>query len=163
MKHGLYEKLVSHIVENQEKYYRLSFSYLKNQEDALDAVQNAVCKALEHYKELKNEEAVRTWMYRIVVNESLMLLRERKKMMLSGTEDQIELSYEEKGFEPEEDLGARIDRLDEETQMVVRLRFYEELSLREIAAIMEMNISTVKSKLYRGLRELRADILEVAL
>ena len=55
MKQELYRKLVAYIVENQDKFYRLAFSYLKNQEDALDAVQNAVCKALEHYGELKSE------------------------------------------------------------------------------------------------------------
>lgn len=43
----LYENLIQYILTNQERFYRLAYSYTRNQEDALDAVQNAVCKALE--------------------------------------------------------------------------------------------------------------------
>ena len=57
MKENLYDKLVAYIVENQDRFYRLAFSCVKNQEDALDAVQNAVCKALAHYEDLRNEDA----------------------------------------------------------------------------------------------------------
>ena len=45
--------------------------------------------------------------------------------------------------------------------MIIKLRFYEELSLQEIAQIMEMNLNTVKSKLYRGLKALRLSLEEV--
>lgn len=41
------EKLTAFIVENQVRFYRLAYSYLKNREEALDAVQTAVCRALE--------------------------------------------------------------------------------------------------------------------
>ena len=55
MKRDLYDRIVAYIVENQNKFYRLAFSYVQNQEDALDAVQNSVCKALEHYGQIRNE------------------------------------------------------------------------------------------------------------
>ena len=45
MRQELYDRIVAYIVENQEKFYRLAYSYVRNQEDALDIVQNAVCKA----------------------------------------------------------------------------------------------------------------------
>lgn len=68
----------------------------------------------------------------------------------------------EKGFEPpDEDLYEQINRLEMETQEIIKLRFYEELSLREIAEVMEMNVSTVKTKLYRGLKTLKLSIQEV--
>lgn len=44
----------------------------------MDIVQNAVCKALDHYEAIRNENAVRTWFYRILVNESLLLIRKQK-------------------------------------------------------------------------------------
>ena len=90
--------LVTYIVENQDKFYRLAFSYAHNQEDALDIVQNAVCKALENYQNLNNQRAIRTWMYRIVVNESLQLLKARGREVVSR-EDKTEDSYQEPGFE----------------------------------------------------------------
>ena len=61
----------------------MAYSYVKNEEDALDAVQNTVCKALESYRNLKNAEAVRTWFYRILINESIDIMRQRKKFLLS--------------------------------------------------------------------------------
>ena len=162
MTQDLYDKVVVCIIENQNKFYRLAFSYVQNQEDALDAVQSAVCKALEHYKEVKNRNAIKTWLYRIVVNESIAILRERGRTVLSGDEMQREESYEEKGFEqPDEDLYMHINRLDQDVQEIIKLRFYEELSLQEISQIMEMNLSTVKSKLYRGLKALRLSVQEV--
>ena len=151
MKRDLYDRIVAYIVENQNKFYRLAFSYVQNQEDALDAVQNSVCKALEHYSQIRNEEVIKTWFYRILVNESLKILKERKK--ISGNEEEMaSLSYEEKGFEIQDDLHSHINRLDEDTQKIIKLRFFEELSLKEIAQITELNLNTVKAKLYRGLK-----------
>ena len=60
MRQDLYETITAYIIEHQNQFYRLAYSYVRNQEDALDAVQNAVCKALEHYGALKNEQAIRT-------------------------------------------------------------------------------------------------------
>ena len=67
------------------------------------------------------------------------------------------------GFELPEDLYTHINRLDRDSQDIIKLRFYEELSLLEIAQIMEMNLNTVKSKLYRGLRALKVSIEEAGI
>lgn len=53
MRQEIYDKMTGYIIENQKKFYRLAFSYARNQEDALDIVQNAVLKALDHYESLK--------------------------------------------------------------------------------------------------------------
>lgn len=160
MKQDLYDYIVAYIVENQNKFYRLAYSYVRNREDALDVVQNAVCKALENYGGIRNEGAVNTWFYRILVNESLLFIKERKRMTLGET-DQEEAHYEEKGFEIQDDLYDSINRLDGDTQTIIKLRFFEELSLKEIAQITEMNLNTVKARLYRGLRQLKVNIQEV--
>ena len=134
MKQDLYDYIVAYIVENQNKFYRLAYSYVRNREDALDVVQNAVCKALENYGGIRNEGAISTWFYRILVNESLLFIKERKRMTLGET-DQEEAHYEEKGFEIQDDLYDSINRLDGDTQTIIKLRFFEELSLKEIAQI----------------------------
>ncbi len=157
MKQVLYDKLTAYIIENQDRFYRLAYSYVKNQDDALDAVQNAVCKALSHYEELKNEEAFKTWLYRIVINESLTLLRARKRFILEN-ESSREIPYEEKKYEVHDDLYDQIGQMEEDTQSIIKLRFFEELELSEIARILKMNLNTVKTKLYRGLKALRAEM-----
>lgn len=161
MRQKLYDKIVRHIIDNQEKFYRLAFSYVRNQEDALDVVQNAIYKALDNYESVKNENAVNTWFYRILVNESLLFLRQRKAEMVPEEEKVLEIPYYEKQFEKEEDLYEQINRLEDDLQNIIKLRFFEELSLKEISEVMDMNLNTVKAKLYRGLKLLKQNILEV--
>ncbi len=160
MKKDLYQKIIDYIIENQNKFYRLAYSYTRNQEDALDVVQNSVCKALEHYEELKNENAVNTWIYRIVVNESLRTIKENKKHDLFKNSAESEKVYEERRFDVQDDLYEQINRLDKDTQTIIKLRFYEDLALQQIADIMEMNLNTVKAKLYRGLQALKVSMKE---
>ena len=63
--------------------------------------------------------------------------------------------YEERRFDVQDDLYEQINNLDTETQTIIKLRFYEDLTLKEIAEITEMNLNTVKAKLYRGLQALK--------
>lgn len=162
MKQEMFDKAVDYIVENQNKFYRLAYSYVQNKEDALDVVQNAVFKALENCGSLRNEDAVRTWFYRIVVNESLLFLKKKKKERLLGEEESIEIPYYEQAYEgSEEELYVQISRLEADVQSIIKLRFFEEMSLQEIADVMEMNLNTVKAKLYRGLKLLKQNMQEV--
>lgn len=155
----LYENLVQYILKNQERFYRLAYSYTKNQEDALDAVQNAVCKALAGYERIRNDGAIKTWFYRILVNESLLILKQsRKTDPLEDPEKQV---YHEKAYEREE-VDEELKRLEPEVQTIIRLRYFEELSLKEISQVTGLNPNTVKTKLYRGLKNLR-DAMEVAI
>ena len=151
MNEDLYNRIVDYIVSNQEKFYRLAYSYVHNQEDAMDIVQNAVCKALDHYEAIRNENAVRTWFYRILVNESLLLLRKQ------------EIPYYEEGYNREEDVYEQLNRLEEDMQTIIKLRYFEELTLKEIAYVTRTNLNTVKAKLYRGLRLLKQNIQEADL
>ena len=144
--------LEAYLVAEQAKFYRLAYSYLHHQEDALDAVQTAVCRALERQDSLRSPDAMRTWFYRILMNVCQDILRRRVRV--------VSLSeWEEAGREdplPADDsLARQVDALPEAVGTVIRLRFYEELSLKEISAITGSNINTVKSRLYAGLRKLR--------
>lgn len=160
MAHDVYQQLVSYILEYQNSFYRLAYSYTHNKEDSLDIVQNAVCKALEHHKALKSPNAARTWFYRILVNECLLFLKRQKREILTGTDDPFEIPYYEKNYEPGSCLYDNINHLDPDTQNIIKLRFYEEFSLKEISDITHMNLNTVKAKLYRGLKLLKLTIKE---
>lgn len=127
MQEILYDELIQYITENQNRFYRLAFSYTKNQEDALDAVQNAVCKALESYRKIKNAYAIKTWFYRILVNECLNIIKKSSKIVLVA----------------------------DDTQCIIKLRYFEDMSLKEISKITGIKENTVKTKLYRGLKQLK--------
>lgn len=159
MKQDLYYKIVDYIIENQNKFYRLAYSYVQNQDDAMDVVQSAIYNALENYGALRNENAVKTWFYRILVNESLLLKKKQKESLLGETE-KMEIYYYERGYDITECPLEEMDCLDEDTQTIIKLRFFEELPLKEISDITKMNLNTVKAKLYRGLKLLKENLVE---
>ncbi len=163
MRQEVYDQMTRYIIENQNSFYRLAFSYARNKEDALDIVQNAVCKALDHCESLRNADAVKTWFYRILVNESNYFLRKSKREIPVEEEVYMEIPYYERKYEPADDLYDEISHLELEMQNVIKLRFFEELSLKEIAEVTNTNLNTVKARLYRGLKLLRENIEEVNL
>ena len=126
----------------------------------MDAVQSAVYKALVHHESLRDENAVKTWCYRIVINESVALLRKRRRESPVSGDWSAEEPYIETGYERDDDLFDRVNRLPERIQEVIKLRFYEDLSLQEIAGITGTNLNTVKTRLYRGLRMLKKEMEE---
>ena len=71
MAHIAQEILVEYIKKNEEKLYRIAYTYTKNQENALDVVQEAITKSLENISKLRNEEYVKTRFSRILINEAI--------------------------------------------------------------------------------------------
>lgn len=153
-----YNKVVDYILKNQEKFYRLAYTYARNENDALDIVQNAICKALENYSSIRNTDYLKTWFYRILVNESINYIHKNRREILSDSPIVKEPSYFEAGFEEKDNLYHEINQLPLEMQHVIKLRFYEEMSLQEIAEITNTNLNTVKTRLYRGLKLLRQEV-----
>ncbi|WP_455715121.1 RNA polymerase sigma factor [Anaerosporobacter sp.] len=162
MKKDKYEIIKEYVISNQQKFYRLAFSYVKNEEAALDIVQNSICKLLESYEEIRNMKYLSTYFYRIIVNESLGFIRKNSKEIVCGDENILEEVYtQEYKIEGDDGLLKALDTLADEVRTVVTLRFYNELSLREIAKITDTNLSTVKSRLYIGLKRLKQALQEV--
>lgn len=146
------ETLTQYLVENQAGFYRWAYGVLRNPDEALDAVQTAVCRALEHQDSLRNTGAIRTWFYRILMNVCNDALRQRDRVIPFPAD--LEPAREDP--EPADDsLARRVDALPPEVGTVIKLRFYEELTLKEISRITGQNLSTVKSRLYAGLKKLR--------
>ena len=144
--------LEAYLVAEQAKFYRLAYSYLHHQEDALDAVQTAVCRALERQDSLRDPNSVRTWFYHILVNVCLDTLRQRKRIVpLSEWEE----AGREDPMPSDGHLARQIDALPAAVGTVIKLRFYKELSLKEISVVTGSNVNTVKSRLYAGLKKLR--------
>ena len=149
--------LTNYLIEDQARFYRLAYSYLKNREEALDAVQTAFCRALERQEHLREPDAMRTWFFRILVNVCTDMLRQRKRVTFVPPDALDAGSYEDP-LPADGDLAARVDALPPEIATIIRLRFYEELSLKEISAVTGVPLSTVKTRLYTGLRKLRVSL-----
>lgn len=154
-----YDKVVKYLVENQSRFYRLAYSYAQNEQDALDIVQNAMIKALEHYTEIRNIEFIKTWFYRVLVNESISYIKKTKREVVSELTEEQEGIYHE-DFQEQGDLYDRINELPLDIQNLIKLKFYEDMTLKEIATITGLKENTVKAKLYRGLKRLKVTLKE---
>ncbi len=145
------------ILERYDQYYRMAYSYVHNEADAADIVQNGAYKALRSAHTLQKPEYAGTWVYRIMLNECFQLL---KRPQTLSYEEMREESGREAGFEEDQyadiDLQRALDALPDRDKLVVILKYFEDKKLEEIADILEENVNTVKSRLYRSIRKLRS-------
>ncbi len=153
-KNQLEEILTEYVTENKEKFYRIAFQYVKNEDQALDIVQDAIIKALTNLHKLKKEEYIKTWFYRILINECLQAIKKNKKENTFNI-DEYNLSTKDDNIAEVIDLYTAIDKLNPKLRTVIVLRFFESMSLEEISKITKVNISTTKSRLYKAIKELK--------
>lgn len=139
------------LLEGYEKYYRLAYSYVKNEQDALDVVQESAYRVIRDCGKLKEEKYLSTWIYRIVINASIDLLRKQKREGMSL--DEVEIPYED--HYKEDDPLELLSALEEKDRAIVILKYFEGWKLEEIAQVLEMNLNTVKARLYRTLKKLK--------
>ncbi|MHC1748551.1 MAG: RNA polymerase sigma factor [Cellulosilyticaceae bacterium] len=148
-------EIIEYILNNKEKHYRIAYSYVKNKEDALDIVQDAIVKALKYQSSLKEIGYVNTWFCRIIINTAKTYLQKQNKYIdvddgaLESCQMPVYDHYT--NFELEDAL----EYLSYTEKTIVILKYIEGLELKEIATVMEKNISTIKSILYRALKKLR--------
>lgn len=156
MKTGLEEQIKQNIVDNYDRYYRLAFTYVRNEQDALDVVQEGAYKAILYGNSLRKPEYMSTWIYRIMINEALAFIKKRPATaeLEEGIEHGREDTYESI------DMKRAIDSLGEPEATIIRLRFFEDLKIDQIAEILKENVNTIKTKLYRSLKKLKLELSE---
>ena len=154
MEQTVYQQLTDYLVAHQEDFYRLAFSYVKNRDAALDVVQESIVKALAKADTVRRPEYIKTWFYRILLNESMNHYRRTRRLV--PLEDAAPDGPAPAGDPAERlDLYDAIERLEPREQAIIRLRFFEDMKLEEIARVTATNLNTVKSRLYKSLRKLR--------
>jgi RNA polymerase sigma-70 factor (ECF subfamily) len=150
--------------------YRVAFSVLRNAADAEDAVQEAFLRVLRHRDSLGEVRDHRVWLIRIVWN--VVLDRKRRAKTRPETDDVSELAriLPATGLSAEELAAAAqhhahvlacVDQLPAKERQVLQLSAFEELSSVEIAAVLDITESSVRSRLFRA-RNLMASLLDHA-
>ncbi|HIQ97730.1 MAG TPA: sigma-70 family RNA polymerase sigma factor [Candidatus Limivivens merdigallinarum] len=132
--------------------YRFALYTLKHSQDAEDAVGDAVMDAWKGIRKLKNEEAFRSWIFRILACKCRRKLKSYRNREIELTED-----LESQDREIGEDLDVReaFFRLSGEERMILALNLFAGYSSREIGTFLEEKDSTVRSKQRRALRKMR--------
>lgn len=151
---GTYEALVAYIRENQRAFYRLALSYVKNPDNAMDVVQEAVLRALSKADTLREPQYMKTWFYRILINESITFLRRNRRFAdMEDCPEPAEATGEDHDLRM--DLRRAVDALPEKYRTIIMLRFFEDMQLVDIARVTGSNLNTVKTRLYAALKRLQ--------
>jgi len=148
--------------------YRVAFSVLRNVSDAEDAVQEAFLRVLRHRNTLREVRDHRVWLIRIVWN--VVLDRKRRAKTRPETDDVSELArvLPSNGLSAEQIASAAqhhsqvlacVEKLPDKERQVLLLSAFEELSSVEIASVLGITESSVRSRLFRA-RNLMAAMLE---
>jgi RNA polymerase sigma-70 factor (ECF subfamily) len=166
--HANEEALAALVEQYAPTLYRVAFSVLRNAADAEDAVQEAFLRVLRHRDTLDEVRDQRVWLIRIVWN--IVLDRKRRAKTRPETDDISELArvLPATGLTAEDRAAAaqhhaqvlaQIDKLPTKEREVLVLSAFEELSSVEIAAVLGITESSVRSRLFRA-RNLVAGFLE---
>ena len=143
------------ILQKYNLYYRLAYSYVRSEADAYDIVQNGAYKALKSCHTLKQPEYAETWLYRIMLNECFQQMKRPRMLSYEALQDDgVETGAKQDRY-TDVDLHRALNTLSEKDRAVVILKYFEDRKLEEIADILEENVSTVKSRLYRSIKKLR--------
>lgn len=151
------QKVEQVLLENYDVYYRLAYSYVKNEADAGDIVQNGAYRAIKSSSNMKKEEYASTWVYRIMLNEIFRFYGSQKAEVIPLEELPVESGKEDK-YE-DIDLQQAIDSLSKEDKAVIELRYFEDRKIEEIADILGENVNTIKSRLYRSMKKLKTKLV----
>ena len=158
-KNGDNEAFLVLINENKLNIYRVARGILSNEHDIEDAIQNTVIKAYEKINTLKKNEFFRTWLVRILINECNEIIRMNKRVVSineSNHEERYNDCYENI------DLTKAINSLSEELRVTTVLFYFEDMSIKDIASILNIPNGTVRSRLSRARKILREVIGEDA-
>ncbi len=159
------------MIEYGNELVRLAYSYVKDTESAKDVVQNTFIKCYKNLDTFRNEAHIKTWLYRITINECKDYLKswnykmvqvksfinETAKSILPSTERTVIDKYEN------EEIRDTIFSLPKVYREVIYLYYYESLKTEELAKVLDIPVNTVKTRLRRAKQRLEPMIREAKL
>ena len=155
-----WDLVADYMVSGQAYFYRLAYGQVRDREAALDIVQESVAKALAKAHTLREPNYLKTWFYRILINECMDYFRRNKNVV--SMEEAFDLRVEERvEAEDRMDLYEALAKLEERERLVIQLRFFEGMKLEEISRVTDTNLSTVKTRLYKALCLMKIHMEEV--
>ena len=170
----LYEILVK---RNNQRLYRVIRSYLKDESEIEDVMQNSYIKAYTKLYQFNLASQFSTWLIRIAINESLTALKKKGKTLyldnkdLNINNDLILEIPDHKQLNPQEKMAQTetkrllenaIDHLDLKYRTVYVMKEIEEISLKEIATTLDISLANVKIRLHRSKEMLKETLFKLS-
>lgn len=152
----------------ERKIFALCFGMLGREDDARDAAQEAFIAAYKNLASFRGEARVSSWLHRIAVNQCLTTKRRQKTRSEDfiddgdGSEERIFVAAARYSPANEAEQGERlkiirqaVGALPTDLRQVIVMKEFEEMTFQEISETLEVPLSTVKSRLYTALKQLR--------
>ena len=148
-----------------EKYQERLYWHIRRlvgaHEDANDVVQNTFIKVFRSIKNFKGHSSLYTWLYRIATNEALTFIKQQKRKQATslsdvetGLENKLKADHYFDGDEVQLKLKIAISRLPEKQQLVFNLRYYDELSYKEISKILGTSVGGLKASYHHAAKKI---------
>ena len=154
--------------------YSVAIQIVKNEQDALDMLQDAYISAFRNLNSLQNPEKLRSWFNQIVANRCKDWLKKKKPQLFTDiTSEENDIDFEDTienenmTFSPDQSvdyaetkrlMGEILDGLPEDQKLCVLMYYYEELSVSEIAETLGCSAGTVKSRLNYARKKIKSDV-----
>lgn len=151
----------------ERRIFALAYGMLGREEDARDATQETFLAAFRNLRNFRGEAKVSSWLHRIAVNQCITRQRRAKVRSESALDDEQEksagsfaapLSLSPAAVTEDAQVTAAVRRavssLPTELRQIVVMKEFEELTFREISEVLDLPLSTVKSRLYTAMKQL---------
>lgn len=160
----------------KDKVFQICFRMLGNRHEAEDISQEAFIRAYVNIQTFDQSRKFSTWLYRIATNLCIDRIRKKKPdyyldAEIAGTEGLTmysQIASDEKlpivqveTMELQDMIQEEILKLPEKYRSVIVLRYIEELSLKEISAVLDLPLGTVKTRIHRGREALRKQLQHI--
>jgi RNA polymerase sigma-70 factor (ECF subfamily) len=167
--HSAYSELVK---RHSTLAFRIAYRITQNRQDAEDAMQDSLFRAFNRINSFDRRSAFATWLTRIAINTSLMILRKRRKHASTSLDGDEEIGLQIRDPVPSPELlMVRLERNAAVRDAVRRLppllrssieaRYWKEMSTHDVATLNEVSVAAAKSRQLRGRRELRTMLDQV--
>lgn len=135
-----------------DNLYNIAYCYLKDQHEALEAVQETTCRSYLKLKKLKQKQYFKSWLTRILINYCIDEQKRRKKVVPIFQDKQVE---EDSSKIETLDIESAINELEPKYKHVIVLRYFQDMTIPDIAKVLDCPEGTVKSWIHRALQQLK--------
>lgn len=152
------------VADNQSLVFSLAVRFLRDREGAEELAQDVFLQLYKQIRQIESPAHATSWLRRAICHRCIDEARKRRLRPRIALEDVPEPASESRNADPflNERLRRLVGDLPESARMVVLLRYQEDLDPSDIAGMLNMPISTVKSHLHRSLAVLRGRLTKQA-
>jgi RNA polymerase sigma factor (sigma-70 family) len=148
------------VLAYQHRLYQVVRRQVSSHEDADDVLQNTFLKVFRHLDGFEGRSEFYTWMYRIAQNEVFNFVKKNNKMKLVTLENHVE-KQEEPHLDSDHlarSLEIAVHGLPERQQMVFRMRYYDELSYKQMAEILKVTEGALKASFHHAVKKIEEEL-----